>query len=449
MWVGLLFGMMCLSAQFQQLFLAPANTLFANGRSPQSQQMPESHAAVDTFREKIIQCLILGHYTKGGPYILETLLLYFVVEVFPSKDAEAGIHVLVGSIVQIAIHMGYHRDAKYFPNISPFSGEMRRRIWALIVQLDFGISTQMGLPRLLKESQSDVDEPRNLADSDFDEHTPELPPSRPESEVTPALYTLAKLRLLSVGAKVADVATEPRPYPYAHVLKLDEQIDQARSALPSSMKWDGLMSALTVPSNVIIQKIWLEVSVQRLKIVLHKKSFMASRQKQQQQHASPYSRSVCLAAAMKILELQHLIDEETQLDGRLYQSRWRVTFSFIHDFLLATTILCFYLQVHTEEEKRKQHESSEVVETAATVDIDKIRQLLRASQVIWLRESDTSKEAWKAAAALGYVLGDSGAGLEPFGSAHAPSCPSPWPAAAPLFSGEFHFRRCYCTGAGH
>ncbi|RDL35999.1 Fungal-specific transcription factor protein [Venustampulla echinocandica] len=429
MWVGLLLGMMCLSTQFQQFFLAPANTLLVSGRSPQPSQAPENYMAVDMLRERIIQCLILGHYTNGGPYVMETLILYFMVEVFPSKDTEPGIRVLVANIVQIAIQMGYHRDAKHFPNISPFAGEMRRRIWALIVQLDFTISSQMGLPRLVKESQTDVAEPRNLADSDFNEDTAELPPSRPETEVTPTLYTLAKLRLLSVGVEVADVATEPRPYSYSHVLKLDKQIDDARDALPPSMKWEGLASSLNVPSQVIIQRIWLEVCVQRLKIALHKKFLVASRL--QQQYA--YSRSTCRAAAIKILELQHLVDEETQLDGRLYQSRWRVTSAFIHDFLLATSILCFYLQVHAEDQ-REQHISSG--DTKATpVGIDKIKQLLGASLIIWLRESDASREARKAAAALRYVLGDSEANSDPFRSTRVLSGPYPRPVVAPYFPG--------------
>jgi hypothetical protein len=368
---------------------------------------------------------------------LETLILYFMVEVFPSKDTEVGIRVLVGTIVQIAIHMEYHRDAKHFPNISPFSSEMRRRIWVLIIQLDFSISTQMGLPRLVKESQTDVAEPQNLADSDFDEHTLELPLSRPETEVTPTLYTLAKLRLLSVGTKVADMATEPRSYSYGHVLELDKQINEARDALPSSMKWEGLATSLNVPPQVIIQRIWLEVSVQRLKIVLQKK-FLVAASRLQQQYAC--SRSACLAAAKEILDLQHLVDEETQLDGRLYQSRRRVTASFIHDFLLATSILCFYLQVHSGDIEQQEQSGGPGGTGQDEVDIDKIRELFRASQIIWLRESATSREARKAAATLRYVLGDSGVESEFFWPANMVGGPSPGPTAAPYFPGEFGTR---------
>nr|A0A089FQI6.1 RecName: Full=Pyrrolocin cluster transcription factor fsdR; AltName: Full=Pyrrolocin biosynthesis protein R [fungal sp. NRRL 50135]AIP87509.1 putative Zn2Cys6 transcription factor [fungal sp. NRRL 50135] len=428
MWVGLLFSMMCLSTQLQQALLGlnkPSPTL---GHSRRPSQAAESQETVESYKEKAIQCLILGHYTKGGPYVLETLILYFLVECFHLKDMEVGVWMLVGNIVQVAILMGYHRDADHFPNISPFAGEMRRRVWAMIVQLDFSISTQLGLPRLVKESQTDTAEPRNLHDSDFDELTTELPTSRPETEVTPTLYVLAKLRLLSVGVKVADVATEPRPHSYAEVLELDHQINEARSALPSSLKWSGLGSSLNVPSQIIIQRIWLEVIAQQLKIVLHRKFLEPSRL---QQHYGS-SRSACLTAAMKILQLQRLVDEETQADGLLYQSRWRVSSAFINDFLLATSILCFCLQSHADEQKDTNRTSKDA--EAAPVDIEEIRQLLNTSLVIWSRQCASSREARRAVAALRYVLGDSGIRSEPHPSEDVLSAPVP-AAAISYFPG--------------
>jgi hypothetical protein len=144
---------MCLSTQFQQAFSSTAGSPPILGHSRKASQVGDSLALVDIYKENTIQCLLLGHYTKGGPYVLETLILYFLIENFHLKDMEIGIWVLVGNIVQIAIHMGYHRDAKHFPSITPFAGEMRRRVWAMIVQLDFSVSTQLGLPRLIKKKR--------------------------------------------------------------------------------------------------------------------------------------------------------------------------------------------------------------------------------------------------------------------------------------------------------
>ncbi|KAJ5398468.1 hypothetical protein N7465_008957 [Penicillium sp. CMV-2018d] len=422
LWIGTLFAIMCLSTQFEQAFPTTTETSPTLGHSRKTSQAGGSQALVETYKDKVIQCLLLGHYTKGGPYVLETLILYFLVENFHLKDMEIGIWVLVGNIVQIAIHMGYHRDAKHFPSISPFAGEMRRRVWAMIVQLDFSVSTQLGLPRLIKRSDTDTAEPRNLNDSDFDEDTPTLPASKPETEVTPTLYVLAKLRLLSVGANVADVATEPRPHSYAEILKLDQQINEAGNKIPSSLKWTGFASSLDVPSQIMIQRIWLQVIIQELKIVLHWKYLEPSRLYRQYAH----SRSACLGAAMQILEFQRLVDEETQVGGLLYQSRWRVSSAFMNDFLLATSVLCFYVQAHGNEKETTAGSlrDSEV----EPVDMDQIRDLLRTSQAIWSRQSANSREALKAVVALSYVLGGSRASTEPHTSEDA--LPSAVPATA-------------------
>jgi hypothetical protein len=95
------------------------------------------------------------------------------------------------------------------------------------VQLDFSISTQLGLPTLINTSQTDTAEPRNLYDTDFEESTIELPQSRSENEVTPTLYVLAKLRLISVRLKVKNVAAEPRTRSYSDVLELDQQMRES------------------------------------------------------------------------------------------------------------------------------------------------------------------------------------------------------------------------------
>jgi hypothetical protein len=400
MWIGLLYSMMCLSAQLQQASLATSD------QQPQfqrSMQGPEDPVAV--YRAKTIQCLLLGHYTLGGSYALETLILYFLIECFDLKDMEIGIWILSGTILQIAVHMGYHRDAKHFPNITPFVGEMRRRVWAIIVQLDFSISTQLGLPTLINASQTDTAEPRNLYDTDFEESTVELPQSRSENEVTPTLYVLAKLRLISVGLKVKEVATEPRTRSYSDVLELDRQLREARDALPSSLKWNDLSMSLNVSSQTIIQRIWLEVTIQQLTIVLHRK-FLDSSQLHQNFRDS---RTACLTAAMKILELQRLVDDETQADGLLYQSRWKVSSAFSNDFLLATSILCYCLQSHTEKQKQQPTTSDDI--DVEPLDLGKVRSLLETSQRIWSRQCSISKEAQKAVAALRYVLGNAGMNL--------------------------------------
>jgi hypothetical protein len=110
-----------------------------------------------------------------------------MIEHFLSQDAEFEIWILHGMLIPISLRMGLHRDPKHFSEISIFAGEMRRRVWATIFQIDVGLSGLAGLPRMIKPHQCDTEEPRNMLDSDFDENTLELPQSRPESEFTPIL----------------------------------------------------------------------------------------------------------------------------------------------------------------------------------------------------------------------------------------------------------------------
>ncbi len=141
-WIGLLFSIMCISTQFYQLAEDPAD--------------PDTLMRANIFRDRTIHCLVLSQFTRGGPHVLETMINNIGSEVFLCKDPDIGLWLLLGILVQIALSLGYHRDPSNFPTMSPFTEEIRRRVWAAIVQLDYRLSSQMGLPRLLKSHQCDT-----------------------------------------------------------------------------------------------------------------------------------------------------------------------------------------------------------------------------------------------------------------------------------------------------
>ncbi|KAK4176930.1 transcriptional activator protein acu-15 [Triangularia setosa] len=390
-WVGLLFTMMCLATQAQHEQSTPAS-------------LDVSSMTVKTFRERAVQCLIMGKYTKAGPFVLETLILYLTIELYLCEDAEFGIYLLLGIIVHLAMRMGYHRDPKHFSGISPFEGEIRRRVWATIYQVDLGISAQMGLPRMIKERQMDTELPRNLLDLDFGESTGALPPSRPDTDVTPMLYVLAKNRLASIGGAICDLVTDIQPCPYEKVMRIDQSLQQARMSLPPSLAWRPLTQSITCSAQVILQRVWLDIYLLHLQIILHKRHCFAPIH-QRQPEPYPYSEKACLTAAIKILEYQCLIDDETQSpDGQLYQVRWKMSSLFNYHFLLATSILCSFFRGESSNKT-----SSQTLDSVGGH--EKIRELLRRSLDVWLRSSSSSKEAKKAAKALRLILRDTDASL--------------------------------------
>lgn len=72
------------------------------------------------FRLRTVQCLIRADYTKPVEYTVEAMVLYVFGEYSSRWDADLGLWMIVSLITRIALRMGYHRDAKWFPSVTPF-----------------------------------------------------------------------------------------------------------------------------------------------------------------------------------------------------------------------------------------------------------------------------------------------------------------------------------------
>ncbi|ORY69646.1 uncharacterized protein BCR38DRAFT_419689 [Pseudomassariella vexata] len=374
MWIGLLFAIMCVVKLAQQMASGPAG--LGNTQA----------ALVETFRDCIVQCLKLGRYTQPGPFVLETLVIYINIEQLLCEDDELGIYMVLGITVQLAMRMGYHRDAAHVP---AFQGEMRRRVWATIYQADIVISEQMGMRRLIREQQVDKVEPRNLVDADFSSTVVELPPSRPETDVTPVLFIIAKYRILSVWTTVYDAVAPAELPSYDEIMRIDQMLHDGRSSLPTHFQWRSLAESITDPPHTVMQRIWFEITFYHLQIILHRQYIL--------QHG--HSREVSIKAAVKVLEFQHFIDEETHPFGQLCTVWWGFKSVITYSFLLGTSVLCTYL-------KQSRGASAGVGPTRDGrlpdgVTVDKVKTLLRRSLAIWRPLSSAgSKESQKAIEAV-------------------------------------------------
>lgn len=76
---------MCLAIQFQYLSQKDPGVMYQSLAWPQDPQY-----LMNIYREKVVQCLVLGKYTKSVPYSVEALLLCFTIEHFQNKDMQAG-----------------------------------------------------------------------------------------------------------------------------------------------------------------------------------------------------------------------------------------------------------------------------------------------------------------------------------------------------------------------
>ncbi|KAI1427570.1 hypothetical protein F5Y12DRAFT_783237 [Xylaria sp. FL1777] len=374
-WIGLLFSMLCLSALAEET----ADTWAGEEYNP----------LIDMYRERIVQCLTIGEYTNQGPYVLETLFHYLTIEFSVRKDADKNTWLLLGTIVNLAMGMGYHRDSSHFPGISPIVGEMRRRAWATLLQGDILISTQMGMPRLIKEWQCDVLEPRNLNDTDFDENTKVLPPSRPETEMTTALHIIARRRVFKAVGTAVDLTAAVVPFPYSEVMRVDRMLQEARESIPLPLRMKPLQLSVTDSPQVIMHRLFISIMFLKGTIILHRKYLNASQAEGGDANFA-YSRNACLDASLQLVDIQQIFDEEIKLGGLLHAVRWRMSSFLHHEFLTATMILCWMLHHGVDKLWPDHTQSTE----------DQIKAALRKAHDIWSRLSNSSRDARKASETL-------------------------------------------------
>jgi hypothetical protein len=242
-WIAMLFAMMRLAML----------SYYREGDEP-----PEFRGkAMDmagSFRNSVAQCLTLADYTKSHPFLIEALVFHLHGDFSQTREADISVWVLSGVIARLAMRMGYHRDSKMFPNISPFQGEMRRRVWSFVRTADLLFSFQVGLPCMLRVADSDTELPRNLYDDDFDEDCKELPPPRQLSEPTPISYMISKCRLTYAFGRVNEHASAVSGPSYDKVMEHDADLRRARDLIPDHLQIRSTEECQADPASLIMSR---------------------------------------------------------------------------------------------------------------------------------------------------------------------------------------------------
>ncbi|PMD21121.1 hypothetical protein NA56DRAFT_659131 [Hyaloscypha hepaticicola] len=175
LWISLLFSVLYIGSCFERAMSAGVPD--SVDASLQSQ-----------FLTRAAEALVTGGYQKARPYSVEAVLSFAYCKFLQKEDPDADACMVMGIAARLALRMGYHRDPRRFPNLSPFEGELRRRVFFPVETFDLLLSFQAGLPPIINEEECDIDPPRNLSDEDFDEDCTELLPSRPPVEATSMPY---------------------------------------------------------------------------------------------------------------------------------------------------------------------------------------------------------------------------------------------------------------------
>lgn len=404
-WVAMLFAMMRLA-------------MLSYGR--EGDEPPEFRGKCQdlaaNFRTQMAHCLITADYTKPHNHIIETLIFHLHAEYTSNRDAEASVWVLVGMIARLAMRMGYHRDAKLFPNLSPFQGEMRRRVWTFVRSADLLFSFQVALPSMIRIGDSDTELPRNIYDDEFDEDSTSLPAARPASEATPISYMIAKGRLSFGFGRVLEECNGVNRKGYDEVLKIDHGLREIYESIPEHLKLRPMSEQTLAPISLIMARFSLATVYHKSQCVLHRRFMRLARNGNRYMH----SRRQCLDSAMQLLSFQTIQHQQSRERGRLRSLRNHVNSLTAHDYLLAATVICMDLYHHREKADNDVStpntsvsggsisQGSNVSDGAYVQGLRYTREdLIRAleeSRDVWMSNRDLSIEAYKASELLNVLL---------------------------------------------
>lgn len=390
MWLGLLYSILCLAMlSYHKVGDEPPEW---KGRTLE---------LADEYRLRTVQCLIAGDYTKPAEYTVETMMLYAFCEYSSRWDADLGLWLIISLVTRVALRMGYHRDAKWFPtSLTPFQAEMRRRTWALVRMTDIVFSHQVSLSSMISEYDCDTEFPHNIFDEEFGPDTKVLPPSRPNSEPTPISYMIAKVRLcLELGTILQITGRVKNQVHYDEILRYDAKLREIKAELPPHLKLQPLEGSHD-PLTLIIARFNIDILYLKILCLLHRKYLPRARHNPRYAH----SRRNAIEASLETLRHLATLHRESQPSGKLQSIKWYVTSVATKDFLLPAMLIALDLHFDNEAQKSGERQNSQSLYFWTREQREEMIHSLELTIEIWKGLVDISMEAVKASKVLEVML---------------------------------------------
>lgn len=346
------------------------------------------------FRRQSAKSLIMADYTRPTVYTVEALMLYFYSELLQSDSTNFGLNLVLTTTIRTAMRVGYHRDPSHYSHISVFTGELRRRVWAVLAQVDVLFSLDVGLPRLIDQLSTDTEEPRNLFDEDLDGAMEVLPPPRAEPGSPCASFVLSRTQIVRILGQIQDDLMATKPLSYSRVIELDELLNAQYEAIPRNMKYHNSGSVTDSPM-LIMRRLMLDLLFQKARCVLHRR-FM--------KHAHLLSWRACLEAALKIVQHQSFVYRESQPGGLLWGHKGKVTCVARFDFLLAVMIICLGVKWHPSGRSESTTQRQLGEPDGISLSLEHLYGALEESYLVWKEWSAEVKEIGKTVDIVKFVL---------------------------------------------
>lgn len=198
-----------------------------------------------------------------------------------------------GSLLRTAMCLGLHRDPSYFGKINQFHAEMRRRLWATVLELTVQSSMDMGMPPMVSVQDYDTRPPSNVDDDDLDEQDDSPIQVKPLDMCTNCSIQIAFAESFPIRLEIIRLINSIRfDLSYSECLRLGKELTQLCHAKTTFFKEALRNQASITPFQIKL----FDSLVRRFVLGLHRPYF-AKAKTDPQYH---FSRKICLDNSLAI-----------------------------------------------------------------------------------------------------------------------------------------------------
>lgn len=242
----------------------------------------------------------------------------------------------LGSVVRLAMTMGLHRDPSEFePRMPVFLGELRRRLWFTIVDMDLHTSLACNLPCLVRDGDFSCRPPRNLNDAELYPDMQELPPTKPIDQMTDNQMQAYAAMTLGARMRVAPLINRiDNMRDYQEVLEVGAKLERFLDDINYIFPRHGILND-NQKSKQWRSRVVLDMHVRRPLLALYRPLAMGVPE------VPPHISRAYLRSSMVILkyldELDPLLAHFQDIAEMYHQVlKW--------DIIQAALSVCFYIQ---------------------------------------------------------------------------------------------------------
>ncbi|KAH0562725.1 hypothetical protein GP486_002618 [Trichoglossum hirsutum] len=241
-----------------------------------------------------------------------------------------------GKLVRSSMTAGLHRDPSEFPDVSLFEGELRRRLWMTVVEMDLQASLLCGMPIMVHGGDFTCASPVNVDDLDLFDGMREPPTPKPLDQLTDSVFQVAlagsllqRLRAVSAAAAGSD-----------NILTYVTELTRYLQFLPSILR---LNSTPAGDFGHLFGIVMLNIYVRRVLSYLYRSSSLSS----PDGDAIPEAQTAGIQSSLTILSYQNFFDPGA-VDSNLGDSikHWDLFHIFCRgDIMQAALDACLYAQL--------------------------------------------------------------------------------------------------------